>query len=102
MIVSRYTGKIGKGGNTVLPSEQDFDNPVTYKGVIYDADQVIGSATAGRIAHRNRRTIINWCQKGYLPSTQIGGDKGQYEIVIGDLIEVLTRPGARPRVNVDA
>ena len=83
----------------MLPSENDFENPVTYRGIVYDADQVIGSATAGAIANRNRRTIINWCQKGYLPSTQIGGEKGQYEIVIGDLIEVLTRPGARIRAS---
>lgn len=81
----------------MLPTEEDFDNPLVYKGIVYDADQVIGSATAGMIANRNRRTIINWCQKGYLPSRQIGGDKGQYEILIADLIEVLNRSGARVR-----
>jgi hypothetical protein len=94
MIVSRYTGKMRKGGNAMLPTEQDFDVPVTYRGVIYDAEQTIGTATAAVIAGRGRRTIINWCKKGYLKSLKIGGPRGQYEIVIKDLIECLQTPGS--------
>lgn len=76
------------------------ENPVTYRGVVYDGNEIIGSNVAGMIAHRNRRTIINWCKKGYLPSTKIGGIRGQYEIVIADLIEVLQRPGtAAPKIE---
>ena len=76
------------------------ENPVTYRGVVYDGNEIIGSNVAGLIAHRNRRTIINWCKKGYLPSKKVGGIRGQYEIIIADLIEVLQRPGtAAPKTE---
>ncbi len=78
----------------MLPDETEFANPVTYRGVPYDADEIIGTAVAALIADRNRRTIINWCKKGYLPSKKIGGERGQYRIIIGDLITVLETPGA--------
>lgn len=90
-----------KGGNTVLPTEQDFDIPITYRGVVYDAEQEIGTATAAAIAGRNRRTIINWCKKGYLTSRKIGGPRGQYEITIKDLIERLQTPGSAAPRNAD-
>lgn len=80
-------------------NDNDYSNPIEYRGVIYDGDEVVGSNVAGIIAHRNRRTIINWCIKGYVPSVKIGGERGQYEIRIADLIEVLTRPGARDAVR---
>lgn len=86
----------------MLPTESDFDNPITYRGVVYDADETIGTATAARIARRNRRTIINWCIKEYLPSRQVGGPKGQYEITISDLIKVLETPGSKVRRTEDA
>ncbi len=81
----------------MLPDEDDPINAVEYHGVTYDADQEIGTTTAALIAHRNRRTIINWCRKGYLKSMRIGGPRGQYVIIIGDLVSVLQVPG-----NVDA
>jgi hypothetical protein len=75
----------------VLPDE-DLINPIEYRGVIYDADQQIGTGTAALIAQRNRRTIINWCLKGYLKSLKIGGPRGQYVIEIGDLVSFLQTP----------
>ncbi len=86
----------------MLPTEHDFDVPVTYRGVVYDAEQTIGTATAAAIAGRNRRTIINWCKKGYLTSLKIGGPRGQYEITIKDLIECLQIPGSVPPNADDA
>lgn len=83
----------------MLPCENEFDNPVTYGGIVYDSEEVIGTAVAALIAKRNRRTVINWCKKGYLPSKRIGGARGQYHIVIGDLIEILETPGAAAPVS---
>jgi hypothetical protein len=85
----------------VLPHDNDFENPVTYRGVIYDGDEMIGTNVAGIIAHRNRRTIINWCSKGYLPSKKIGGERGQYYIKIVDLVTILEQPGVRTRPTED-
>lgn len=85
-----------KGGNIVSPNE-DLDNPIEYRGVIYDGDQRIGTGTAALIADRGRRTIINWCIKGYLPSKKVGGPKGQYVILIADLVNFLQVPGAAPK-----
>lgn len=86
----------------MLPHENDFANPVDYRGIIYDGDQIIGTAVAGLIAERNRRTIINWCKKGYLPSKRIGGVRGQYSIIIGDLIAILETPGSSKPSPVNA
>lgn len=71
---------------------------VEYRGVTYDADTEIGTSTAALIADVNRRTILNWCRQGYLPSTQRPGPRGQYLIVIKDLIDVLTKPGVKELV----
>lgn len=84
----------------MLPNENEFDNPVEYRGTVYDSEEVIGTAVAALIAKRNRRTLINWCKKGYLPSKRIGGKRGQYNIVIGDLIELLETPGVVAPVSV--
>ena len=75
----------------MLPDE-DHINPVEYRGVIYDADQEIGTGTASLIARKHRRTVINWCKKGYLKSMKIGGPRGQYVIMIGDLVRFLQTP----------
>lgn len=72
----------------------ELRNPVTYNDVVYDGDQRIGTGTAGIIADRNRRTIINWCKKGYLRSTKVGGPRGQYSFTIADLVTLLTAPGS--------
>lgn len=69
-------------------------NPAEHKGVVYDGNQEIGTGTAALIAQKNRRTIINWCKKGYLKSTKIGGPRGQYVILIADLVSFLHNPGA--------
>lgn len=69
-------------------------NPIIYRDVTYDGDQRIGTGAAAIIAKRNRRTIINWCKKGYLRSTKVGGPRGQYSFTVSDLIAVLTTPGA--------
>lgn len=75
----------------MLPDE-DMINPVDYRGVTYDADQEVGTGTAALIARKHRRTIINWCKKGYLKSMKIGGPRGQYVILIGDLVTFLQTP----------
>jgi hypothetical protein len=98
MIVNDYTEKSRKGGNKVFSDE--LSNPVTYNGVTYDGDQRIGTGTAALIADRNRRTIINWCKKEYLPSLKVGGPRGQYSFTIADLVKVLTIPGGSPKPQV--
>lgn len=101
MIVNGYTVKSRKGGNKVFSDE--FSNPITYNNVVYDGDQRIGTGTAALIADRTRRTIINWCKKGYVPSTKVGGPRGQYSLTITDLIAVLTTPGStKSRAPVSA
>lgn len=78
-------------------------NTVTYGDVDYDGDQRIGTGTGAMIADRNRRTIINWCKKGYLKSTKVGGPRGQYSFTIADLVTLLTTPGsAKTQAPVNA
>lgn len=100
MIVNDYTEKSRKGGNKVFSDEPS--NPVTYNGVTYDGDQRIGTGTAAMIADRGRRTIINWCKKGYLRSTKVGGPRGQYSFTIADLVTLLTTPGSAKPAPLNA
>lgn len=72
----------------------ELQHPVVYNDVVYDGNQRIGTGTAALIADRNRRTIINWCKKGYLTSTKVGGPRGQYSFTIADLVMLLTTPGS--------
>ena len=67
---------------------------ITYEGNEYDPNEKIGTGRAAEIADKGRRTILIWCQKGYIPSVRLPGNKGQYQIRVGDLITALTTPGA--------
>ena len=75
---------------------------IEYEGQQYDENQKIGTGLAAAIADRHRRTILGWCKKGLIKSKKMPGERGQYEIRLGDLIEALTKPGYEPpRQTVD-
>ena len=67
---------------------------IEYNGSEYDPDEIVGTGRAAEISDHCRRTVLLWCQKGYIPSKRMPGQRGQYKIRVGDLIEALTKPGA--------
>ncbi len=67
-----------------------------FEGEKYVADEMIGTTLAARMAGKHRRTILNWCKQGKIPSIRMPGIRGQYEIRVGDLIAAITKPGFDP------
>ena len=67
-----------------------------FEGEKYVADEYIGTGLASRMAGKHRRTILNWCKDGKIPSRQMPGVRGQYEIRVGDLVAAITKPGYYP------
>lgn len=75
---------------------------IEFEGVQHDENEKVGTGRAAEIAGKHRRTILVWCKKGLIPSRKMPGERGQYEITVGDLIAALTKPGYEPPANVDA
>lgn len=74
---------------------------IEYEGEQLDETLWIGTSRAAEIAQRNRRTVLKWCQGGLIPSRQMPGPRGQYQIRVGDLIAALTKPGYQAPATVD-
>lgn len=74
---------------------------IEYEGTQYDEDQPLRVTVAAQIARKHRRTVVNWCKKGLIPSRKMPGERGHYEIKAGDLIAALTKPGYDPLQGTD-
>lgn len=74
---------------------------IEYEGEQLDENQWIGTGRAAEIAGKHRRTILGWCQNGSIPSRQMPGPRGQYEIRVSDLVAALTKPGKKAPLNAD-
>lgn len=72
---------------------------IEYEGEQFDENAWIGTSRAAEIADKNRRTVLKWCQEGLIPSRQMPGPRGQYEIRVSDLIAALTKPGKKSPVT---
>lgn len=72
---------------------------IEFKGHKLNEDEMIGTGLAAELAGKHRRTILNWCQNGSIPSVRMPGVRGQYEIRVGDLIAAITKPGHEPHEN---
>ncbi len=73
---------------------------IEFEGEKYVADEMIGTGLAARMAGKHRRTILNWCKNGSIPSVRMPGIRGQYEIRVGDLVAAITKPGHEAHENV--
>ena len=59
---------------------------------LYDQDQELTTREAAAVAKLNRRTIVAWINRGFLPATKRPGLKGHYRVLWKDLHQVLHAP----------
>lgn len=46
-------------------------------------------AAAARV---DRRTVVAWIQRGWLPATRLPGQRGSYQVLYRDLLALIDKP----------
>lgn len=68
----------------------------------FGPDDQVTARVAGLLVNQDRRTIIAWIQRGWLPATKRPGERGRYMIRYGDLMAVANRPYHPEKEHKDA
>lgn len=58
----------------------------------YDPDDLLSAKEASEVVGQDRRTIIAWIRKGWLPAVKRPGPRGRYLVRHEDLINTANRP----------
>lgn len=58
----------------------------------FGPDDLVTARQAGELIDIDRRTIIAWIHRGWLPAAKRPGPRGRYVIRYGDLMKVANRP----------